>query len=312
MENSVPVIDFSGTDRSATAKKLVEAMETVGFVYLDNVPGYNAETEKAVYEAAKWFFNLPVEEKMKLSSKRWNKDARGVYRGYVPMDPSQQHFREQYEMGGTLPDDDPDMKSGNPLYEVTQYPDNDTVQFRSTMSSYYDVMVNAGMEFLRLSAIGMGLAENVYDSRFLPKSVSSLRIMYYPPAATKSTDGPTLICKEHFDTTFVTLLATFTYTGLEIRLSDGTWVPVPPRPGSLVVNIGELLSKITGGKLKATYHRVCDIGRDRYSVPFFFEPRFDGKFEIPSSGPITYGPWILQRMRRHHEYTHVPDFPYPQ
>lgn len=311
MANYVPVIDLSGADRLSTAKKLVEAMETVGFVYLDNVPGYNAETEKAVYEAAEWFFNLPLEQKMKLSSKRWNKDAHGVYRGYVPMDPSQQHFREQYEMGGTLPDDDPDTKSGNPLYEVTAYPESDTIQFRRTMTSYYDAMVNAGMEFLRLSAIGMGLNEDHFDSKFLPKSVSSLRIMHYPPATVEKSDGPILICKEHFDTAFVTLLATFSYPGLEILLNDGTWAPVPPRPGSLVVNIGELLSKITGGKLKATYHRVCDIGKDRFSVPFFFEPRFDGKFEIPPNDIIIYGPWVIQRMRRHHEYSHVPDFPYP-
>ena len=74
---------------------------------------------------------------------------------------------------------------------------------------------------------------------------------------------------------------------------------VSPRPGSLVVNVGDLMSKVTKGRFKATYHRVRDTGCDRYSIPFFFEPRSDAKFEIPDSSIVMYGPWMVNRLRRH-------------
>jgi len=82
---SLPVIDFSNPDRHELAKELTKAMEVVGFVYLDNVPGYNREVEEKLYKAASWFFSLPLDEKLRVSPRRWNKDAAGVYRGYVPM-----------------------------------------------------------------------------------------------------------------------------------------------------------------------------------------------------------------------------------
>ena len=323
---SLPVIDLSNPDRQATAKQLTQAMETVGFVYLDNVPGYNKEVEGKLHKAAEWFFSKPLEEKITVSSKNWNKDSSGVYRGYVPINLEEGHLREQYEMGEVLPEDDPDRNSGNPLYEPTAWPkeDDPSVPYRKLMMSHYHAMIDAGMEFLRLTAIGLGQSEHIFDDRFLPKSVSSLRIMHYPTykgldSATGTPNNSTtttshdleFTCEEHTDTAFVTLLVTFSYPGLEILQEDGQWMSVAPRPGSLVVNIGDLLSRLTGGRFKSTYHRVRDTGIERYSVPFFFEPRFDGKFEFPDdSSSIHYGPWVLQRMKRHkYQYAHVPDFP---
>ena len=142
-------------------------------------------------------------------------------------------------------------------------------------------MANAGMEFLRLLAIGMELDEHEFDERFRPKSVSTLRIMHYPTYQPKSASTLSDTCEEQIDT----------------------------RPGSLAVNIGDLLSRLTKGRFKATYHRVQDIGRDRYSMPFFFEPRFDAKFEFSDGSIIRYGPWMIQKMKRFREYAHVPDFP---
>ena len=323
---SLPVIDLSNPDRQATAKQLTQAMETVGFVYLDNVPGYNKEVEGKLHKAAEWFFSKPLEEKITVSSKNWNKDSSGVYRGYVPINLEEGHLREQYEMGEVLPEDDPDRNSGNPLYEPTAWPkeDDPSIPYRKLMMSHYHAMIDAGMEFLRLTATGLRQSEHIFDDRFLPKSVSSLRIMHYPtykgldPATGTPNNSTTttshdleFTCEEHTDTAFVTLLVTFSYPGLEILQEDGQWMSVAPRPGSLVVNIGDLLSRLTGGRFKSTYHRVRDTGIERYSVPFFFEPRFDSKFEFPDdSSSIHYGPWVLQRMKRHkYQYAHVPDFP---
>ena len=176
------MIDFSNPDRQAKAKKLTRIMESVGFVYLDNVPGYNKEVEAKLHEAAAWFFSKPLEEKIALSLKNWNKDSSGVYRGYVPINLDQGHLREQYEMGEVLPEDDPDRNSGNPLYEPTPWPKDDqpNIPYRQFMMSHYYAMINAGMEFLRLTALGLGLDEYVFDDCFVPKSVSTLPIMHYP------------------------------------------------------------------------------------------------------------------------------------
>ena len=78
----------------------------------------------------------------------------------------------------------------------------------------------------------------------------------------------------HTDSGFLTLLSTFNFPGLQVNVGYDTYKSVKPRPNSIVVNIGDMLSRITNYTLKATKHRVMDIGKDRYSSPFFFEPHY--------------------------------------
>jgi len=88
-----------------------------------------------------------------------------------------------------------------------------------------------------------------------------------------------LTTPEHTDSGFLTLLSTFNYPGLQVDIGGGVYKSIKPRPNVLVVNIGNMLSRITNNELKATWHRVLDIGVDRYSSPFFFEPKYTA--EIP-------------------------------
>lgn len=296
--SSLPVIDFSSPDREATARKLVQAMETVGFVYLDNVPGYNKDVEESLHKAAVWFFSRSLEEKLAVSPKKWNKDAEGVFRGYIPINVDYDFLREQYGTGNDLPEDDPERLSANPLYEPTPWlQGEDGDAFHRLLLSHRKAVSDAGMEFLRLTAMGLGLDEHHFDAQFMPRSLSSLRIMHYPTYG--KADKPVFTCEEHFDSTFVTLLVTFSYPGLEVLRENGEWLGVDPRPGSLVVNIGDLLSRMTNRRFKATMHRVRDVGGDRYSVPFFFEPHAYGKFTFPDNGStITYGPWMVNHVKR--------------
>lgn len=305
--HSLPIIDFSNPDRLSNARDLTEAMETIGFVYLDNVPGFNQAAEERLLECVRWFFSLPLEDKLRLSPKNWNKDSENVYRGYVPVNVAEGHLREQYETGEDLPVDDADVLAGIPFYEPTPWPQCDSVGFRETMAVHYRAMIDAGVEFMRLTSVGLGLAEHTFDSRFQPRSVSSLRVMHYP---TYGRSEPTYTCEEHIDGAFVTFLVTFSYPGLEVKAGDGSWIAVVPCPGSLVVNIGDLLSRLTNRRFKATRHRVRDLGINRYSVPFFFEPQCDARFEFQDdSSVITYGLWMLEKMRKFtYQYGHVPDF----
>ena len=121
---------------------------------------------------------------------------------------------------------------------------------------------------------------------------------------------------------FVTLLATFHYAGLQVCQEDGGWLAVPCRPNALVMNAGDMLAAMTGGKFKATRHRVVDTGVDRFSVPFFFEPRYTADItrviapceEVQSQstssthqGHKLYGPWLIEKMRSFAEFRETID-----
>ena len=311
---SIPVINFSDPDRLRRAKDLTKAMAEVGFVYLENIPGYDKQLEDKLFQASKWFFGLPLQEKLKISPKKWNPSAKGVYRGYIPIDIERDQLREQYETGETLPEDDPFRLSGIYLYEPTPYPYPEQVEgieFRKLIESARQIFSQTAIEFLRLTAIGLGMEENVFDERFSCKPASSLRLMHYPTYEKEKGNLDTLTCEEHMDSVFVTLLVTFGYPGLEIERSDGSWIPVPPRPGSIILNIGTLLSRVTNGRFKATMHRVKDIGGDRYSLPFFLEPNGDAKFTFPDdSSTIVYGSWLTNRMKASYPYQfgQLPDY----
>ena len=93
-------------------------------------------------------------------------------------------------------------------------------------------------------------------------------------------------------------------------LHDGSWLDVKPRPGSFVVNLGKTLSESTGGRIKATEHRVIDPGGERYSLPFFLEPGYSAN--VPLSLPLEgkdedtikymqYGPWLRENMKKYAE-----------
>ena len=88
----------------------------------------------------------------------------------------------------------------------------------------------------------------------------------------------------HTDSGFLTLLSTFNYHGLQVDIGNGVYKSVRPVPNTLVINLGDMLSRITNYKLKATKHRVLDIGVERFSSPFFFEPNYSAKIPVSLVG----------------------------
>ena len=109
-------------------------------------------------------------------------------------------------------------------------------------------------------------------------------------------------------------------------LEDGSWFDVRPRPGSVVVNLGSALASLTNGRVKATEHRVREIGRSRYSVPFFFEPQYHAQVpthlplediqrkslssisDVKVPGSYQYGPWMIENSRKYVEYQTLNDY----
>ena len=110
----------------------------------------------------------------------------------------------------------------------------------------------------------------------------------------------TIIGREHADSGFVTLLAQDGVGGLQAKNLAGEWIDVPPANGTLAVNFGQLLERWTGGRVRATRHRVIAPKTARFSIPFFYEPRVDAEIApLPLSGveafePFLYGDYLWE------------------
>ena len=165
-------------------------------------------------------------------------------------------------------------------------------------------------------AIGLGKERKFFESWFTGAPLATFRTIKYLPRSQSGVRSDELEETErrlttppHADSGFITLLATFGYPGLMV-LKDGEYKFVKPLPGHIVVNLGMTFERITNYKLKATSHQVADIGVERYSCPYFLDPRSSAV--IPSnilntaeeqiSPPILYGRWLAKSMRRFGEW----------
>jgi isopenicillin N synthase-like dioxygenase len=312
------------SDRREAARQLVVALEDPGFLYLQNVKGYQPDE---LFQHTKWFFSLSTEVRMSLARNTWNPSNTNHYRGYYPTVPGMTCHKEAIEFTEELPGDDPDILSDNYAYEPNMWPPENlpgALEFRKYSMSYYQSMCELGLEIVHLLAIGLKKEEHYFDKIFLHKPMSTLRYMHYPvrqepvPETAKK-DGLVLTCLEHTDTVFATFLSTFNNKGLQI-LRNGSWVDVDVRPECLVMNAGDALVKATG-RFKATRHRVIDHGKERYSVPFFLEPGYYSEIgqyarenqpqnvevvaKCSEDEPMQYGPWLARRM----EAKNYSDYP---
>jgi isopenicillin N synthase-like dioxygenase len=145
-----------------------------------------------------------------------------------------------------------------------------------------------GHVLMAFLAAGLGLpSSRFFADALIKEHLALFRAFHYPP---RSMLSPDLASQErslwgvgeHTDYGLMTLLKQDSVGGLEVRSLDGSgWLAVPPRPATLVVNIGDTLESITGGLLRSTPHRVRNPSADamRVSLPYFFDPGFDAVIE---------------------------------
>lgn len=157
---------------------------------------------------------------------------------------------------------------------------------KKKLERLYQELQNLSKQLLSLLAIALGQTKTIFeDEGWMDYSISTLRLLHYPPSqpqpAAKARIGDVnLCCTPHTDSGILTLLHQDPTGGLEVQNASGVWIPAPYLPGSLVVNIGDLMARVSGGRYVATMHRVRASsggglkgdGMGRFSVPFFFEP----------------------------------------
>jgi isopenicillin N synthase-like dioxygenase len=270
----LPVIDISGltgtvTERNAIARKLKVACTDTGFFY---VTGHGVTTELIgrVFRQSQIFFALPVEQKLALV-----KDKSPCRRGYEPLrvqtlEPgTPPDLKEGFQMGLDLPADHPAVANDPGHHGANQWPEH-LPAFKDVMTSYAQEMMRVSHVLMRGLAVSLDLPEDYFDD-FCDTPVTNLRLLHYPPQPANPAPGEKG-CGAHTDWGGVTVLLQDDAGGLQVLSADGSWIAAPPITGTFVVNIGDLFARWTNDLYRSTVHRVINTsGRDRYSVPFFFD-----------------------------------------
>ena len=310
--DEIPSLDLAnfleGTkeQKKRFVEELGQAYNNIGFVAIKNHYLSNDLQEK-LYSAIKRFFALPDEVKQK-----YEKPELAGQRGYVGR--GKEHakgrstgdLKEFYHIGQTVEGNDPIKE---------EYPDNiwpdEVPQLREYGLEAYKQLQKTGVEMLRAIALYLGLDENYFDAK-VKNGNSILRpIHYYPIENPDSVPADAVRAAEHGDINLITLLMGASAEGLQVLRRDGKWIPITALPNQLVVNVGDMLERLTNKKLKSTIHRVVNPPKEmmktsRFSIPFFMHPRSEMDLTclencIDEKNPkqfddITAGEFLNQRL----------------
>ncbi|WP_374377739.1 isopenicillin N synthase family dioxygenase [Dongia sp.] len=308
-----PLFESAGSARDRTDAAILSAATDSGFMILDRLPPPVPITRLLR------LFDLPPKATQALWRQKFAPMNPNVYRGWFPLQDGHPTYKEGFDGGPDLAHGPARINAGDPLTEATPVPD--LPGWQQDMADYYRAMEQVGAALLRSIARGLALPEETFTQAF-DHGISTLRLLHYPVRPPQSYIGVNareivvehqgrpvdLVGKAHIDSGFVTLLRQHGVSGLQALSRDGAWLDVEPRPDSLVINFGKLLERWTGGRIRATTHRV--IGNrhvPRHSVPFFFEPAVDAVIApIPGLGegfqPFQYGDLVWDAMMKFVEF----------
>lgn len=301
----IPEVDFSSPN---AAEQLRRACTDVGFFYLVN-HGIPEPLKRQVYAEMAQFFSQPLEEKQKVLANKY-------MRGYTLMneetlDPAKQTVgdtKEGYYICRHVPLDSEEMAL--PLHGPNLFPDAAKFPtFQPTMEKYHAVMCELGFRVAQLFAEAAGAKGQFDGPGMFDKPMAALRLLHYAPEKS-DVDKGVFGAGAHTDYGLITLLSTDSTGGLQI-CHEGEWIDVPPREDAFVVNIGDMAERFTNGAFKSTLHRVVNqSGKERYSVPFFYEPNFTCQVECfpscvteanpPKYKPTTSGQHLVDMYKQTH------------
>lgn len=314
-----PLFEPAGPARDATDAAILSAATDSGFMILDHLP------PPVPIERLLRLFDLPTDVTHRLWRQKFAPENSNVYRGWFPLQDGRPTYKEGLDIGADVAHGPQRVQPGDPLTEATPLPSETTLPgWRADMASYYKAMEELGLNLLRSIARGLNLPEEAFTPVFAD-GISTLRLLHYPIRPAHSFAGVEadkiwtvhqgrevdLVAAPHIDSGFITLLRQHGVSGLQALGRSGDWIDVPPRDNSLVINFGKLLERWTGGRIKATKHRVIGAGKGagkaRHSVPFFFEPAVDAYIApIPALGgafePFLYGDLVWDAMMKFVEF----------
>ncbi|MCD9028543.1 isopenicillin N synthase family oxygenase [Luteimonas sp. BDR2-5] len=312
MTARIPTLDIrrftdpvDSADRDAFVAELGNAYREWGFAGI-NGHGIPQPQIDAAYDVFKAFFALPEETK-----KKYHVPGSGGARGYtafgVETAKGAQHFdlKEFWHIGREIPDD----SKYRDVMPPNLWPDEVPV-FREHGYGLYQTLDALGSRVLSALALHIGLPEDWFADK-TDSGNSILRPIHYPPIT--ADDIPNVRAGAHEDINLITLLVGASAAGLEVRSHDGEWVPFTADEDTIVVNIGDMLQRLTNHVYPSTTHRVVNppgeaARQPRYSVPFFLHPNPDFLIDVlPSTvtadnpsrypEPITAQGYLDERLR---------------
>ncbi|MFI6278671.1 isopenicillin N synthase family dioxygenase [Streptomyces sp. NPDC050988] len=281
----LPIIDLSAADRGPQARALLHAQlhsaaHDVGFFQLVGHGVGEGETA-ALLDAMRRFFALPEADRLAIDNvnsphfrgyTRTGDERTGGSRG-------SRDWRDQLDIGAERPARTPGP--GEPAYWWLEGPNQWPAalpELRTAALAWIDRLSSVAARLLRELLAAIGAPAGFYEPVFGERAHPHLKLVRYPGSAG---DGAEQGVGAHKDYGFLTLLLQDRVGGLQVQREDRLFHDVPPIPGAFVVNLGELLEVATDGYLVATNHRVVSPAgaTERFSVPFFYNPRLDARIE---------------------------------
>lgn len=286
------------------AQKLGRSFEDYGFAIIAD-HGIPETLIEAAEEKSKFFFALPkgVKEKYRVP-------GGGGARGYTPFGietakgAMAHDLKEFWHVGRDLPEGHRFRDHMPPNLWPAEVP-----SFKDTFQELFASFDRAGLTILKAIARYLEIDEDYFEDAAHDGN-SVLRALHYPPQPEPT--GEHIRAGAHEDINAITLLLGADEAGLELLTKDGRWIPVSPKSGELVINIGDMLQRLTNGVLRSTSHRVVNptpdrASRARYSMPFFLHFRSDFLIEaLPTTvlageqakwPPVTANDYLQERLR---------------
>ena len=307
---SLDLADFYGSNKEKKAKfvkDLGAAYANIGFVAVRN-HFLTPAMQENLYRSIKQFFALPDDIK-----KKYEGAGLAGQRGYTGK--GKEHakgrntgdLKEFYHVGQNIEG----AELAREGYPANIWP-SEITEFREAATAVYEALEKTGLQMLKAIALILELPENYFDDK-VHRGNSILRpIHYYPIEDPTAVPEDAVRAAEHGDINLITLLMGASADGLQVLRVDGKWIPITALPDQLVVNVGDMLERLTNGTLKSTIHRVVNPPRQlmntpRYSIPFFMHPRSEMSLAalpqcVSANQPkqwedITAGEFLDQRLR---------------
>ncbi len=276
----LPTLDlsrFTGPERAAFLGELRRTAREIGFFYVTG-HGVPRDLPGDVLEASRRFFALPEAEKLKVEMVR-SPHFRGYNRPGWERTRGKPDWREQFDLAAERPalPRGKDLPPWSRLQGPNQWPDA-LPGFRETMLRWQDAATALSIRLTQAFAAALEQPEDVFSPIYADRPNQRIKIIRYP-GRDRSDDDQGV--GAHKDSGFVTVLGQDTARGLQVE-TPGGWIDAPPKPGTFVVNIGELLEMASNGYLKATMHRVVSPppGEERLSVAFFLGAKLDATVPV--------------------------------
>jgi isopenicillin N synthase-like dioxygenase len=306
----IPKLDLSSFTNGNNADKinfvqsLGHAYEEIGFVAIKN-HGIPDNDLKALYQNVEAFFELPQEIK-----DQYDDTEGGGQRGYTGFgkehakDRNAGDLKEFWHFGQYVDANDPNPPQFRPNKSVKELP-----SFNEYGAILYKSLEQTGVQILRAIALFLDLDEHYFDDKIYNGN-SILRAIHYPPITADPKDA--IRAGEHEDINLITLLVGASADGLEVLNRQGEWIGITEVEDHIVVNVGDMLQRLTNDRLKSTTHRVVNPPKNkwsqpRFSIPFFLHPRPEARLDcllscISEAQPKKYedcsaNEFLMQRLK---------------